>query len=81
MLLLQRRGARLSYSDPYVPRLQLDGIDLSAQPEGMAGEADCAVIITDHTAFDYAGIAAKAPLIVDTRNALKGVNSSHIVRL
>jgi len=81
MLLLQRLGARLSYSDPYVPRLQLDGIDLAAQPESVAGEADCAVIITDHTAFDYARIAAAARLIVDTRNALKGVNSSHIVRL
>jgi UDP-N-acetyl-D-glucosamine dehydrogenase len=81
MLLLQRRGARLSYSDPYVPRLQLDGIELQAQPESVSGEADCAVIITDHSAFDYQGIAADARLIVDTRNALKGVNSSHIVRL
>ena len=81
MLLLQRRGARLSYSDPYVPRLQLDGIDLHAQPESVAGEADCAVIITDHSAFDYRRIAGSARLIVDTRNALKGVNSSHIVRL
>ena len=81
MLLLQRRGARLSYSDPYVPRLQLDGIDLEAQPESVAGEADCAVIITDHSAFDYRRIAANSQLIVDTRNALKGVNSSHIVRL
>jgi len=81
MLLLQRRGARLSYSDPYVPRLQLDGIDLSAQPESVAGEADCAVIVTDHSAFDYRRIAGTARLVVDTRNALKGVNSSHIVRL
>jgi UDP-N-acetyl-D-glucosamine dehydrogenase len=81
MLLLQRRGARLSYSDPYVPRLQLDGLDLHAQPESVAGEADCAVIITDHSAFDYRRIAASARLIVDTRNALKGVNSPHIVRL
>jgi UDP-N-acetyl-D-glucosamine dehydrogenase len=81
MLLLQRRGARLSYSDPYVPRLQLDGLDLRAQPESVAGEADCAVIITNHSAFDYRRIAASARLIVDTRNALKGVNSSHIVRL
>ncbi len=81
MLLLQRRGARLSYSDPYVPRLQLDGIDLDAQSESMVGEADCAVIITDHSAFDYRRIAASSRLIVDTRNALKGVNSSHIVRL
>jgi UDP-N-acetyl-D-glucosamine dehydrogenase len=81
MLLLKRRGARLTYSDPYVPRLQLDGEDLHAQPEALAAEADCAAIITDHSSFDYAQIAAGARLIVDTRNALKGVNLDHIVRL
>jgi UDP-N-acetyl-D-glucosamine dehydrogenase len=81
MLLLKRRGASLSYSDPHVPQLQLDGIDLHSQPEAVAGEADCAVIVTDHSAFDYRQIAARARLIVDTRNALKGVNSAHIVRL
>src|SRR5271168_2660002 len=47
MLLLKRRGARLTYSDPFVPRLQLDGEDLRAQPVALAGEADCAAIITD----------------------------------
>jgi UDP-N-acetyl-D-glucosamine dehydrogenase len=81
MLLLKRRGARLTYSDPYVPHLQLDGEELQAQPEALAGEADCAVIITDHSSFDYPRIAAQARLIVDTRNALKDVNSAHIVRL
>ena len=81
MLLLKRRGARLTYSDPYVPQFQLDGEDLHAQPEALAGEADCAAIITDHSAFDYPLIAARSCLIVDTRNALKGVNLPHIVRL
>jgi UDP-N-acetyl-D-glucosamine dehydrogenase len=81
MLLLKKRGARLTYSDPYVPHLQLDGEELQAQPEALAGEADCAAIITDHSSFDYPRIAAQARLIVDTRNALKDVNSSHIVRL
>jgi len=81
MLLLKRRGARVTYSDPYVPQLQLDGDDLQAQPEALAGEADCTAIITDHSSFDFPRIAAQARLIVDTRNALKGVNSAHIVRL
>jgi UDP-N-acetyl-D-glucosamine dehydrogenase len=81
MLLLKRRGARLTYSDPYVPQLQLDGEELRAQPDALAAEADCAAIITDHSSFDYPRIAAQSRLIVDTRNALKGVNSSHIVRL
>jgi UDP-N-acetyl-D-glucosamine dehydrogenase len=81
MMLLQRRGARLTYSDPHVPELQLGDAVLRAQPETLAGEADCAVVITNHSAFDYPRIAASARLIVDTRNALKGVNSPHIVRL
>ena len=81
MLLLQRRGARISYSDPHVPRLQLDGIDLYSQPDSVTDQADCAVILTDHSSFDYARIAACARLIVDTRNALKGMNGPHIVRL
>jgi UDP-N-acetyl-D-glucosamine dehydrogenase len=81
MLLLKRRGARLTYSDPYVPNLQLDGEILHAQPDALAAEADCAAIITDHSAFDYPRIAAQTRLIVDTRNALKGVNLPHIVRL
>ena len=81
MLLLERRGARLSYSDPHVPALRLDGLTLQASPEAAAAEADCTVIITDHTAFDYRGLVERAPLIVDTRNALKGVRSPKIVRL
>jgi len=81
MLLLKRRGAELSYSDPHVPQLQLDGVDLRALPESAAALADCTVIITDHSAFDYRLLAERAPLVVDTRNALQGVNSPHIVRL
>jgi len=81
MLLLQRRGATISFTDPYVPQIQLDGIRLEAQPESVAAEADCVAIITDHSAFDFSAVAAGARLIVDTRNALKGVNAPHIVRL
>ena len=39
------------------------------------------VIVTDHAAFDYPGLVRALRLIVDTRNALKGVNSTKIVRL
>jgi UDP-N-acetyl-D-glucosamine dehydrogenase len=81
MLLLKRRGARLTYSDPLVPRLQLDGIDLEAEPVAAVENADCAVVITDHSAFDYRQIAGSARLIVDTRNALKGIKGGNIVRL
>jgi UDP-N-acetyl-D-glucosamine dehydrogenase len=81
MMLLMKRGAKLTYSDPHVPFLHLEGGDLTAMPEDTAAVADCAVIITDHTAFDYRGLLERSPLIVDTRNALKGYSSAKIVRL
>ena len=46
-----------------------------------AAAADCVVIVTDHSTLDYGKVAASAKLIVDTRNALKGVQSANIVRL
>jgi UDP-N-acetyl-D-glucosamine dehydrogenase len=81
MMLLKRRGGRITYSDPFVPALCMDGLDLSAAPEETAGEADCVVIVTDHSTFDYAGLVARARLIVDSRNALKGFHDAKIVRL
>jgi UDP-N-acetyl-D-glucosamine dehydrogenase len=82
ILLLERRGARVTYSDPFVPRVRLDGRELQAEePMTMAARADCVVIVTDHTAFDYPGIVKTARLIVDTRNALKNYPSEKVVRL
>ncbi|MGE5569356.1 MAG: nucleotide sugar dehydrogenase [Rhodospirillales bacterium] len=82
MHLLQKRGARVTYSDPLIPRVSVDGLDLRAEDPGkMAAAADCVVIITDHSAFDYAAVVKQARLIVDTRNALKGYTSEKIVRL
>jgi UDP-N-acetyl-D-glucosamine dehydrogenase len=81
MLLLKRRGGQIGYTDPYVPALHLEGLDLKSQPEEAIAAADCVVIVTDHSAFDYRKIVERAALIVDTRNALKGVNSPKIVRL
>jgi UDP-N-acetyl-D-glucosamine dehydrogenase len=79
MLLLKRRGARITYSDPYVTSLELDGERLVSQDAN--ADADCTVIVTDHSAFNYRKIAEQAKLIVDTRNALKGISSEKIVRL
>jgi UDP-N-acetyl-D-glucosamine dehydrogenase len=81
MLLLKRRGAVLSYSDPHVSAVRVDGLDFAATPEESAAAADCVVIVTDHSAFDYQALLRRASLVVDTRNALRGVNSSKIVRL
>jgi len=82
--LLGKRGAKVTYSDPFVPRLRANGIvpEMTAtDPLKSAAAADCVVIVTDHKAFDYARIVQKARLIVDTRNALKGRASKKIVRL
>ncbi|PWU03500.1 MAG: UDP-N-acetyl-D-glucosamine dehydrogenase [Terriglobia bacterium] len=81
LLLLKQRGAVLSYSDPYVPLLRLDGVDLTAQPEEAVASADCVVVVTDHSAFDYEALVQRARLIVDTRNALRAFTSPKIVRL
>jgi UDP-N-acetyl-D-glucosamine dehydrogenase len=81
ILLLRQRGALVTYSDPYVPTVRLDGFELAASPEEAAGAADCVVIVTDHTAFDYGALVDRSRLIVDTRNALKGIVSDRIVRL
>ena len=80
--LLHRRGATVSYTDPYVPQLCEGDLRLTAVPEAAAGDhVDCAVICTDHTAFDYHAIVKSFPLVVDTRNALKGVRADHIFKL
>ena len=82
ILLLQRRGAIVTFSDPYVRRIQINGTDLEAQDLLASAEAaDCVVIVTDHTAVDYAAVVERSKLIVDTRNALKGHRSDKIVRL
>jgi UDP-N-acetyl-D-glucosamine dehydrogenase len=71
--LLGRRGAVVSYTDPFVPTLIHGGITLESIPfERAVSQAwDCAVVTTDHTQFDYSRIAA-LPLVVDTRNACRG---------
>ncbi len=81
IMLLERRGGLVSYSDPHVPALRADGLDLKASPEEAAAKADCVVIVTDHSAFNYPALVERASLIVDTRNALKSIHSPNIVRL
>lgn len=81
--LLERSGAIVSYSDPFVPTIQIGTMKLEAvAPEkALADGIDCAVITTSHRDFDYKAIVDRAPLVVDTRNALKGFTGEHIVRL
>jgi UDP-N-acetyl-D-glucosamine dehydrogenase len=85
MTLLDARGARLSYADPYVETLPAKawggGRELPAAeliPSTIHG-ADCVVILTDHSVFDYALIAQHAEVVVDTRNAMSGCTGSAVV--
>ena len=75
MQLLMRRGARVTYTDPFVHSLRLEDGELKAGPVTLAAEADCTVIVTDHSSFNYPKLVEQAKLIVDTRNALKGISS------
>lgn len=80
--LLQRRGAEVSYTDPFVPVIRLEGHeDLHTRDINTVAGADCVIVVTDHTSFDYPAIVEQSKLIVDTRNALKACTSDKIVRL
>ena len=81
--LLLRRGALVAYSDPYVPTIEHGDVVLDAVPieDVLDGSIDCGVVTTNHAAFDYGAIVRGLPLIVDTRNALKGHRADHIFRL
>jgi UDP-N-acetyl-D-glucosamine dehydrogenase len=73
--MLAHKGAQVSYADPFTPQLNGEGgrklVAVEITPEALAA-ADCVVILTGHSAFDYAMISDRARLVVDTRNALKG---------
>jgi UDP-N-acetyl-D-glucosamine dehydrogenase len=80
--LLEQRGAKVSYTDPYVERLSHAGHTLENVPfdAAVTSACDCAVIATDHRVFDFPRIASM-PLVVDTRNALSKFQSPSIFRL
>jgi UDP-N-acetyl-D-glucosamine dehydrogenase len=77
--LLQERGAAVAYHDPFVPDLTDEGFAIQsvALTDDVLQAVDCAVVVTDHAAFDWAWIAAQTPLLVDTRNAIPDVGNGH----
>ncbi len=83
--LLQEKGADVMYHDPYVSRICHDGWTLESVDDvyTAACEADAVVIVTNHSAYDYAALLEAASLIVDTRNALGDLGRDHpkVVRL
>jgi len=83
MALLREKGARVSYNDPYVPRVQLgsDGLESVELTDGRLSAADCVVLSTDHSCYDLKKVAARARLIFDARGATRGMKGDNIVRL
>jgi UDP-N-acetyl-D-glucosamine dehydrogenase len=68
-------GAEVSFHDPYVPEIHLEGNGRHLRGIALDGdvvaEADCVVIVTDHRKIDYGWVAQKARLVVDTRNTTR----------
>ena len=81
--LLQKEGATVSYNDPffeYVGRGRKYNLEMKNTPLENLGQYDCVLIVTDHSSYNYAEIVAEANLVVDTRNATKGIVSPKVVR-
>jgi UDP-N-acetyl-D-glucosamine dehydrogenase len=81
--LLQKRGATVEYNDPFIPSAghgRKYALNMTSQSLDHIPEYDCVVISTDHSQYDYSAIVSKAQLVVDTRNATKGLTAGNIVR-
>ncbi len=80
---LRSQGAKVSYADPLVPYLKLNGLDLKAikLSNAVIKRFDCCVIATDHTQVDYAQLLKYAKLIFDSRNVFKGNYKGKVERL
>jgi len=81
--LLREKGAVVSYNDPFFPtvgRGRHYALNMTNTPLDNLGQFDAVVIVTDHSSYDYKAIVDQSQLVVDTRNATKGMNSPKIVR-
>ena len=81
--LLRQRGAVVSYNDPYFPYVghgRHYHLDMHCTPLDDLAQYDCVLIVTDHSDYDYPRIVRESQLVVDTRNATKGIMSDRIVR-
>jgi UDP-N-acetyl-D-glucosamine dehydrogenase len=81
--LLQKDGAQVGYNDPYFPfigRGRKYELQMKSASLDDIDKYDCVLITTDHSDYDYSWIAEHAALVVDTRNATKGIHRNNIVR-
>ena len=81
--LLRDKGAIVAYNDPYFPtvgRGRHYELNMTSTPLDNLARFDAVVIVTDHTSYDFKAIVEQSQLVVDTRNATKGIDSPKIVR-
>jgi UDP-N-acetyl-D-glucosamine dehydrogenase len=81
--LLREQGAIVAYNDPYFPsvgRGRHYDLNMTSTPLDDLAQYDAVVIVTDHSSYNYGAIVDQSRLIVDTRNATKGIDSPKIVR-
>jgi UDP-N-acetyl-D-glucosamine dehydrogenase len=80
---LYRRGAVVSYHDPYVPAIRLNSHEERSQPlaEEMVATQDVVVILTPHPGIDYRMLVRTAPLVFDTRGVTAGMDAPNVIRL
>ena len=79
--LLQQKGGEVAYHDPYVASLSIDGQDLHSAiyNDNLLASADCVVILTNHSYYDWGHVLQHSPIIVDTRHAITEKPSDKIV--
>jgi UDP-N-acetyl-D-glucosamine dehydrogenase len=80
--LLQKAGAEVRYNDPYIPSIgkgRKYDLRIESVPLERLGEYDCVLIVTDHSSYDYQTIVHESGLVVDSRNATRGIRSTKIV--
>lgn len=82
--LLREKGAKVAYNDPYIPNAvsHRRGFKMKSTPlnSKTIKAYDCVLIATDHSSYDYGWLAKNSSLVVDTRNAMKGIKGANIVK-
>ncbi|MGC9026478.1 MAG: nucleotide sugar dehydrogenase [bacterium] len=80
---IMRRGGRVSYHDPYIDTIQENSLNLRSVKltEKALSSADCTLILTDHSVFDYPWIVKHSKLIFDTKNGTRGITDKKIIKL
>jgi UDP-N-acetyl-D-glucosamine dehydrogenase len=73
--LLRAKGSEVFFHDPFIAQVDIPGLHYIDLNEGMLNWADCVVITTNHSVYDYHWIVAQARLVVDTRNATREVKN------